>query len=441
METQQFLVIGAILALLVLSAFFSGSETSLTAASRARMHTLQQQGNARAALVNRLWERKDKLIGAILLGNNLVNILASALATSLLISLVGDTGVAYATLGMTLLVLIFSEVLPKTYALHHADRMALVVAPNINVAIFLFSPVTRLVQLVVTGTLHLFGAKFDATYGTERWEEEVRGAIELHHDRGAEENREERDMLRSILDLGDVEVGEIMVHRRNVLAIDSELPPEKIIEQVLESPYTRIPLWRGKFDDIVGVLHVKALLRAVQARAGKVEGLDVGAIAAEPWFIPDSTDLLSQLRAFRHRKEHFAIVVDEYGEVLGIVTLEDILEEIVGEISDEHDVKVAGVEILSDGSAVVHGSVTLRDLNRHSGWRLPDEEASTVAGLILHEARCIPEIGQRFAFHGFAMEILGRQRNQITLVKIARLGEEEKAGEQEPEKPGSDTAA
>ncbi|SMF33338.1 Mg2+ and Co2+ transporter CorB, contains DUF21, CBS pair, and CorC-HlyC domains [Tistlia consotensis] len=424
LTTEQCFVIGGIVLLLILSAFFSGSETSLTAASRARMHTLQQQGNARAGLVNRLWQEKEKLIGAILLGNNLVNILASSLATSLMISWVGDTGVAYATLAMTLLVLIFAEVLPKTYALHHADKLALVVAPLIRVVIVLFSPVTRLVQLVVTGTLHLFGAKFDATYGAERWEEEVRGAIELHRDTGDAENLEERAMLRSILDLGDVEVSEIMVHRRNVVAIDIEQPPEKIVEQVLESPYTRIPLWRGKFDDIVGLLHVKALLRAVQARAGKVEGLDVSAIAAEPWFIPDSTDLLSQLQAFRLRKEHFAIVVDEYGEVLGIVTLEDILEEIVGEISDEHDVKVAGVEILSDGGAIVHGTVTLRDLNRHSGWRLPDEEASTVAGLILHEARCIPEIGQRFAFHGFAFEILGRQRNQITLVKIAKLTDE-----------------
>ena len=423
LDIETLLIVGAIFLLLILSAFFSGSETSLTAASRARMHTLEEQGNARAGLVNRLWQQKERLIGAILLGNNVVNILASSLATSLLISWAGEAGVAYATLGMTLLVLIFGEVLPKTYALHHADRVALLVAPVIRVVVLVFTPVTRLVQLLVTGTLHLFGAKFEATYGAERWEEEVRGAIELHNEADHEENREERAMLRSILDLGDVEVGEIMVHRRNVGAIDIEQPPERIVEQVLESPYTRVPLWRGKFDDIVGILHVKALLRAVQARGGKVEGLDVAEIASEPWFIPDSTDLLSQLQAFRQRKEHFAIVVDEYGEVLGIVTLEDILEEIVGEITDEHDIKLTGVELLSDGSAVVHGTVTLRDLNRLCGWRLPDEEASTVAGLILHEARRIPDIGQRFAFHGFAFEILGRQRNQITLIKITKLAE------------------
>ncbi len=228
-------------------------------------------------------------------------------------------------------------------------------------------------------------------------------------------------MLRSILELGDVEVSEIMVHRRNVVTIDLDQPAARIVEEVLASPYTRLPLWQGKSDNIVGILHAKALLRAVQAAQGKLESLAVSEIASPPWFIPDSTDLLSQLQAFRQRKEHFAIVVDEYGEMLGVVTLEDILEEIVGEISDEHDIGVEGLEMQPDGSAVVAGTVTLRDLNRHCDWRLPDEEASTVAGLVLHEARRIPESGQNFSFHGFRFEILGRQRNQITLIRVTPL--------------------
>ncbi|WP_421707728.1 HlyC/CorC family transporter [Algihabitans sp.] len=420
MDADLIFSIGAIAALLLLSGFFSGSETALTAASRARMHTLEQQGDGRARLVNRLWHRKERLIGAILLGNNAVNILASAIATSVLIRLVGEAAIAYATIGMTLLVLIFAEVLPKTYALMFADKVALFVAPVMRVIVTVFNPVVRLVNGIVASTLGLFGTRVALAYGSEEWEEELRGAIELHKGPG-EEVRHEREMLRSILDLADVEVSEIMVHRRNVTMVNADQPSERIVEEVLSSPHTRLPLWRDQPDNIVGVLHAKALFRAVQAAGGKLEDLDIASIAVKPWFIPDSSDLLSQLHAFRKRQEHFALVVDEYGELLGVVTLEDILEEIVGDISDEHDIEVEGVEVLKDGTAIVNGWVTIRDLNRKCDWRLPDEEAATVAGLVLHEARRIPEVGMTFAFHGFRFEILGRQRNQITLIKLTPL--------------------
>jgi Mg2+/Co2+ transporter CorB len=269
-----------------------------------------------------------------------------------------------------------------------------------------------------------------ATLGSEHSEEELRGAIDLHAGEG-EEVRHERAMLRSILDLADVEVSEIITHRKQVGSIDAGLPPTEIVRAALESPHTRLPLWKDEPDNIVGVLHAKALLRAVQALPGNLDELDVLAIAHPPWFIPESTDLLSQLQAFRARHQHFAIVVDEYGEVLGIVTLEDILEEIVGEIADEHDVVIAdehdvvieGVKLQKDGSIVVDGAVTIRDLNRQFEWELPDEEAATVAGLVLYEARRIPEAGQTFVFHGFRFEILRRQRNQITSLKITPLGE------------------
>ncbi|MFQ5775991.1 MAG: HlyC/CorC family transporter [Kiloniellaceae bacterium] len=422
MGTEILISIGAILALLVLSAFFSGSETSLTAFSLPRMHTLEQQGDQRAALVNRLWRQKERLIGAILLGNNLVNIMASALATGMLIGLFGDAGVAYATVAMTLLVLIFAEVLPKTYAIHHADRLALAVAPVMRAVVFVLFPITHAVHVIVRATLKLFGIEMSATLNPERSEEELRGAIDLHAGEG-EEVRHERAMLRSILDLADVEVSEIITHRKNVVSIDADLPATRIVEEVLQSPHTRLPLWKGEPDNIVGVLHAKALLRAVQAQPNLAE-LDVPAIASPPWFIPESTDLLSQLQAFRARHEHFAIVVDEYGEVLGIVTLEDILEEIVGEIADEHDVEIGGVRPQKDGSVVVDGGVTIRDLNRQFEWRLPDEEAATIAGLVLHEARRIPQVGQTFVFHGFRFEILARQRNQITSIKITPLARE-----------------
>jgi Mg2+/Co2+ transporter CorB len=386
------------------------------------MHNLEQQGDHRAGVVNTLWRRKERLIGAILLGNNLVNIMASALATSALIGIFGEAGVAYATLGMTLLVLIFAEVLPKTYAIHHADSMSLAVARPMRAVVTVFAPVTLAVHVVVRSTLKLFGQDIGAALGQDSSEEELRGAIDLHA-AGGEEVREEREMLRSILDLADIEVGEIMTHRKKVVTVDADQEVDQLVQQVLSSPYTRIPVWRGKPDNIIGVLHAKALFRAVNADP-ELKDLNIARIASKPWFIPDATDLLSQLQAFRMRREHFAIVVDEYGEVLGIVTLEDILEEIVGDIVDEHDVQIEGVKELKDGSILTEGSVTIRDLNRKFDWRLPDEEASTIAGLILHEARRIPKVGQSFIFFGFRFHILGRQRNQVTLIKITPLTDE-----------------
>jgi len=415
--TPLLIVLSAVFVLLLLSAFFSGSETALTAASRPLMHQLEQGGDAKAGIVNRLRMKTDRLIGAILLGNNLVNIFASALATSALITIFGEAGVVYATLGMTFLVLIFAEILPKTYAYRNANKVALWIAPVINVQVTVFSPVTRAIQVVVQMTLRLFGADPNFDEGLGPSSEELRGAIELHRGEGTEV-KHERAMLRSILDLTDVEVGEIMTHRKNVTMIDADEPPEAVVAQVLASPFTRIPLWRGEPDNIVGVIHAKALLRAVSAMEGKVDRLDSVEVAADPWFVPESTTLLDQLQAFRRRREHFALVVDEYGSLMGIVTLEDVLEEIVGDIADEHDIDVPGVIRQPDGSYVVQGTVTIRDLNRRFEWGLPDEEAATVAGLVLHEARRIPEVGQAFNFHDLRFEILRRLRNQITAIRI-----------------------
>jgi Mg2+/Co2+ transporter CorB len=421
--TEIALTIGAILLLLVLSAFFSGSETALTAASRARMHQAARQGNKHADMVLALIAQRDRLIGAILLGNNLVNILASALATSLLLRLVGETGVVYATLLMTMLVLIFSEVLPKTYAIAQSEKMALFVAPTIRLVIIVFSPVVTAVQFIVRITLRTFGIEISHEITTELHEEELRGVIELHEGEDPE-IQQERSMLRSILELDDVEVGEIMTHRRNVVMLDVQKDVGENVDAALESPFTRLPVYQGEADNIVGVLHAKSLLREVRARNGNVEDLDLAAVASDPWFIPDSTSLLDQLEAFKKRREHFAVVVDEYGTFMGIVTLEDILEEIVGDIDDETDVSMPGVRPQPDGSYIIDGTVTLRDLNRDLEWELPDDDASTIAGLVLHEARMIPEPGQSFVFHGLRFDILRRQRNQITALKVTPMSEE-----------------
>ena len=422
MDMTFWITVAVIVVLLVVSAFFSGAETALTGASRARMHQLEQEGNHRARLVNRLREQKEQMIGALLLGNNALNILSSALATSVMIGLVGDHGVVYATVVMTGLVLIFAEVMPKTYALNHADKSALLIAPLVRAVVFLLAPVTGAVGWFVFHVLRLMGANI-RTQGMVSNEEELRGAIELHRGIDTEEEiKEERAMLRSILDLTNVEVSEIMTHRREVVMIDASLPPAEIVDAVLNSAFTRVPLWQGETDNVIGVLHAKALLREVHAHGGQLDKMDILAIAHPPWFTPDTTNLFDQLQAFRKRREHFALVVDEYGSLMGVVTLEDVLEEIVGEIADEHDVQVAGVRAEPGGSYVVDGRVTIRDLNREFEWRLPDERASTLAGLVLNEARRIPDVGQTFAFYDFRFEILGRQRHQITSLRLTPPG-------------------
>lgn len=418
MTLETSLLLGAIFILLMCSAFFSSSETALTAASRARLHAMEKGGNKRAALVNRLISDQERLIGTILLGNNLVNILASALATSVFLTLFGQAGVAYATLAMTILVVIFAEVLPKTYAIMYSDRLALAVAPILRSLIFVFAPVARVVQHIVGFILRAAGSSDENVLSAH---EELRGAIDLHHQEG-EVVKHDKDMLGGILDLKDLDVADIMVHRTNMLTINADDPPLKILDELLKSPYTRIPLWRGQPENIIGILHAKDVLRArLKSPDDSLSEFNITDIAAPPWFVPDSTGLKSQLNAFLRRKAHFALVVDEYGEVMGLVTLEDILEEIVGEIADEHDIEVRGVRPQPSGSYNVDGSVAIRDINRYLDWALPDDEATTVAGLVIHEAQTIPEPGQRFTFHGYHFEVLRKQRNRITALRITPL--------------------
>ncbi|MFZ3032708.1 MAG: HlyC/CorC family transporter [Parvibaculum sp.] len=411
------LTIALIAILIALSGFFSGSETALTAASRARMNRLAEEKDKRAALVLKLTDDLERLIGALLLGNNLVNILASALATSVFLKLFGDAGVVYATLVMTALVVIFAEVMPKTYAITNTDRFALAVAPILRVIIWVFAPITMTVQWIVRGMLRIVGVDVSETANVLSPHEELRGAINLHHREGGVIKRD-RDMLGGILDLADLDVSDIMVHRKNMTMLDASSSNEEIVSEVLASQHTRMPLWKGEPDNIVGVLHSKDLLRAMASVGWKPDAIKILNVAAEPWFIPDTTPLQAQLNAFLRRKTHFALVVDEYGGLMGLITLEDILEEIVGDISDEHDIDRARIRIQADGSVIVTGSLPIRDLNRALDWSLPDDEATTIAGLVIHEARAIPEVGQAFNFHGAKFEILRRQRNQLAVLRV-----------------------
>ena len=416
--TEVWLTGLAVFCLLILSAFFSGSETALTAVSRARMMQREKAGDKRAGLVGKLTEARERLIGALLLGNNLVNILASALTTALFTSLFGDTGVAYATLVMTALVLVFAEVLPKTVAISNTDRFAIIVAPVVRVVVAVFAPVTAAVQWFIRGLLRIFGIDVE-NVDVLSAHEEIRGQLDYLHREGSV-FKDDRYRLGGVLDLHDLEVSDVMIHRTKMQSLDIDRPRDEIVDEILKSPYTRIPLWKDRSDNIIGVIHAKDVLRALHAKGGP-GFVNIADIAQPPWFVPDTTTLQAQLNAFLKRKAHIALAVDEYGEVQGLITLEDILEEIVGDIADEHDVSAEGVRIMPDGSVIVDGGVPIRDLNRVMDWDLPDEEATTIAGLVIHEARLIPERGQAFTFHGFRFNVLRRQGNRVTSLKIARL--------------------
>lgn len=414
------LMIAAIVLLIALSAFFNGSETGLTAASRARMHTLQQEGNKRAKLVNSLLNQPEKMIGSVLLGNTLVDVLAAALASTLAVSLVGEIGVAYATAIVTVLIVIFAAVLPKTYALAYPDRVALAVAPIMRIIIFVLTPATRAIEFVVRQLLKLTPNTRDDEKNILSAHEEIRGTIDLQAKEGTV-SRRDAHMLGGVLDLRDLQVADIMVHRTKMETIDIDDSPQHIIDAVLKSQYTRMPLWKDDPENLVALLHSKNLLEALEQTGWDVAKVDIAAIAQPPWFVPETTNLKDQLNQFLKRKAQMALVVDEYGVVKGLITLEDILEEIVGQITDEHDTHETHIRVQADGTINVDGTVTVRDINRHMDWELPDEEATTIAGLVIHEAQTIPEPGQVFTFYGYRIEILRKSRNKITAVRIKQL--------------------
>ena len=427
-DASSWLTILAIFVLLGISAFFSGSETALTAASRGKLHSMADKGSRGAKRALALTEDIERLIGAVLLGNNLVNILAAALATSLFTRLFGDSGVALATLVMTLLVLIFAEVLPKTYAISNSEGAASFVSAPIRALVIIFAPIVATVRITVRAILRLFGAKMTGLDEDDAAQKEIAGAIALSHSEGNFE-KDDRDRLLGALDLKDREVEEIMLHRSDIEIIDAAASPQDIVTQSLASRYTRLPIFKDEPENIIGVIHTKDLLREVDKLVRGEDGgpdaidrLNIIDIAREPYFVPETTPLDDQMREFLLRKAHFALVVDEYGDLQGLITLEDILEEIVGEITDEHD---EDAEILdgkdTSGNFKIDGSATIRDVNRMHEWNLPDDEANTIAGLVIHEAQMIPKIGQVFSFHGFRFEIAGRDQNRITKLKVRTL--------------------
>ena len=413
-----FLLSTIILLLLIGLGFLSAAETAITAASKPKLHHMAKRGDRNAILIGLLQQTPGITLSALLMCATFFMTFATSMMTEVVdLIFKNGSGVIYAPLIMGILIAIYAETLPKIVAVNHPERVAIFLAKPIALIGKVFRPLTIAINFIARVTLRMFRFHVRVTSTSHATLEELRGVIDLHHGPGHDVPHE-RAMLKSILDLGSVQVGEIMVHRKNVTMVNALDKPELIVEQVLACPFTRVPLYKDDPDNVIGVINAKALLRAVQAHGGKLDRLDITTIAGAPWFVPESTDLLEQLQAFRLRREHFSLVVDEYGSIMGIVTLEDILEEIVGDIADEHDIMVRGVRTQEDGSYIVDGNVTIRDLNRQFEWELPAEEAATIAGLVLYEVRLIPEVGQSFMLAGFKFEVLRRHRNQITLLRI-----------------------
>ena len=425
LDAAFWITCAAILLLTLLSAFFSGSETALTAASRAKLRAQADRKVTGAETALEVSQDSERMIGTLLLGNNIVNILSASLATALLTRVLGDSGVAIATLLVTVLVLIFGEVLPKTVAITWPETVAMRVAPVIKVLVVLFSPIVGLIRALVGLILRGIGAAEAADARIVALREEIVGAITLGASGGAVE-KEDRNRLLGTLDLAHRTVDEIMRHRSRIEMIDANLPPSDILDRALASPHTRLPLYRDDTENIIGVLHAKELLREVHRL--RVEGVDIDTldpvkVAMKPYFVPDTTTLTEQMREFQQRRAHFALVVDEYGALQGLITLEDILEEIVGEITDETDVVVRGgmIRKAEDGDWLIDGAMTIRDLNRAMDWSLPDDEANTIAGLVIHEAMTIPDEGQTFRYHGFRFVVVQRRENRIAKLKLRKL--------------------
>ncbi len=428
LDSSFWLTIAGIVLLLVLSGFFSGSETALTAASRGKLRSQADKGSRGAERALEVTEDNERLIGSVLLGNNLVNILAASLATSLFTKIFGESGVALATLVMTFLVLIFAEVLPKTYAITNAEKAAAAVAPVVGTLVTILAPIVGAVRLLVRGVLRIFGVRIDPDSHIMAVREEIVGALQIGHSEGVVE-KEDRDRILGALDLSDRFVEEIMLHRSKIEMIDADADPESILEQCLTSSHTRLPVFRADQENIIGVVHAKDLLRKMYAKIGGPDGdasrlrdFKITEVTKPPYFIPETTTLDEQMRQFLRIRSHFALVVDEYGSLQGLITLEDILEEIVGEITDEFDpAEQSFARKTGDGNYLVEGATTIRDLNRAMDWNLPDLEANTVAGLVIHEAQMIPTVGQVFSFHGFRFEVMARDGNRVTGLKIRPL--------------------
>jgi Mg2+/Co2+ transporter CorB len=392
------------------------------------MFSLANDGQKKAAIIIKLQDEIEMVLGAILTCATILNALAVAITTEIFSRILGDFAIFFAPIVTSIFIVLVAEVLPKMLTISNPEDVLLPSAYFIKYTHIILRPLNNVIGSIAKRLIVLI--KFSSKKRKNEYEDsldELRGAIALHKGQDIEDVKKEKEMLQSILDLGTTQVGNIMIHRKNVtmFCIDEDI--NTLVDKIMKCPYTRLPLWSGNNDNIVGVLNVGDLLKTLK-RSENIEGIDIMSIATEPWFIPENKDLLDQLQSFRQRHEHFAIVVDEYGSYMGIITLEDIIEEIVGDIKDEHDEidsTTSGIKQQPDDTYLVTGTTNIRDLNRELSTKFKCDIAATTAGLVINSVGIIPEIGQTFVLYGYKFEILKKQRNQITLLKITKLYNED----------------
>lgn len=416
------LILIVILVLLVLSATFSGSETAFTASSRAFIARQSKEGNRNAARIAKLGKRKDRFIAALLVGNNFVNTTATALASGLLIAWFGEGGVLYASLVMTVLLVIFAEVLPKTYALQRPDDAALKAAPFLALVDRVLGPLGSLVNIILSRLLRAIGGAPDA--GAGQGEEELQGLIDLYgiEEKGAAQRaaREERQMLRGVLALDDLTVEDVMTQRMRIVGLPADLDPDEIVSRLLSAGHSRLVLWGETNDDVVGIVDAKVALAAFAEARRDGRSADIRAFATPPVFVPESRPLREQLESFRNgSSQKMNLVVDEHGDLAGLVTLEDIVEVVFGQIAQPGEAIIADPK--DSGHVTVRGDTRLREIERALEWDLPEREAATVGGLIVSERGGVPEVGTAIEIDGYRFKILERHGRRISSVEIRRL--------------------
>ena len=414
MENLNLVSIIYIICLIIISAILSGSETSITSIRKSKIHKLANKGDRKALRVLKLIEKKNDLVSSILVGNNFVNILASALATAILIKFYGDDGVIYSTIVMSVLIVIFAEILPKNIALLKPDRYALTLSFILTLFLKIFSPFVYIIKKFNLLIFKIFNIeKQKVTDASVR--EDIRNIINMHEDEGIL-LKDERDMLNGILDLKEMTVEKIMTHRKNIYSINVD-QPEEYFKKISQSSFSRIPVWKESPNNILGVVHAKKLLTNIN-ESGKIDLKNINESTLDPWFIPETTKVKDQLNAFIDRHEKIAFVVDEYGELMGLISLEDIIEEIVGNIFDESDLSTIGIRKIGKNIFRVRGDVNIRDMNRTLDLNLNEKNSSTVAGFLIYETETFPDVGQTFTFNNILFEILNKKNNQITQLKV-----------------------
>lgn len=410
----------ALVLLILLSGFFSSSETAMMSLNRYRLRHKVREGNRTARLVQRLLERPDRLLGVILIGNTFANILASSLATVLAVRLWGDSGVIVATIALTLIILIFAEVTPKTFAATYPERLTFIVCYPLWLLLKLLYPIVWLANSFANGLLAIFRVNINKKQLTERLNKDELKTI-VHESMETDESSDahathHKDMLLGVLDLERVTVDDVMLPRKDIFGIDLNQRWEDILKALVNSPHARMPIYYGSIEKVIGIFYLRDGLRLLSRN--RLTKQSMIKAAKEPYYIPESTPLHTQLQKFRERKARLALVVDEYGDIMGLVTMEDILEEIVGELDSQIAPAQQYVSPQKDGSFIVKGEVNVRELNKLLDWQLPESGPKTLNGLIMEQLEVIPDAPVGLVIESYFIEVTQIADNQILSARM-----------------------